>query len=913
MQVGLGKPRTSYRTDQTGDTADGLCPTPFRACVYRGQIGGIEPVSHSLERVLTIMSFSSGLRAPAVVGSLLAVQLTLSASLRGAVAQERPTLTAAPATTVTVDGRLAEPAWAEAEAATDFLQFEPSEGAPASQRTEVKVLYGPGSLYVGAVLHDSEPAEIERSLGRRDEFNRADWFVVSIDAYLDRRTAYAFGVNAAGVQFDAVQDGGGGGGPGPGGGGGGPTPDGMDESWDAIWSSAVEMTPEGWVVEMSIPYSMLRFRRAPSQTWGIQFSRHLPRAGERSEWPLVRRVERSNQVAQFADLTGISGIEPRRNLQISPYSVARLEGRESDSEPGARSGNGEVDIGGDLKLGIGPNVTLDATINPDFGQVESDPAVMNLTAFETVFDERRPFFVEGSSIYQFESGPGSLLYTRRIGAESPIIGAAKLSGRTAHGLSFGVLGATTGEDWEPNRHFGVARATQQFQGNSTAGGIVTLYEGPALEGRGRSVSAGADWDLRFLDDRYGIEGFAASTNRWWTAGEEEAEQGFAGKVWGVKRQGSWQGFAGAEVFSDEFNPNDVGQLRENNAYVLISSIEHEINGNRPFGPFQRASAELFGVQRFAYTDRLNQGLELELSSRGMLRSFQAVELAASFESPFGGYDLYETRGLGPWARPASVQIQAEISTDERRSWVVEPEVGLTFVEGGGRGYATGLRGNWRVSDRISLEGNLEGEWEDDVPAWSSNETFLLDGSGEWMIGRESGEPATDPADFVAFDDRGLLQPILQGMTPTGTGQYFVPVFGNRDTRAVDLTLRGGYTFTPDLSLQLYSQFFVAGGRYGEMGILRNRDEIAPFDAFPKRDDFAFSSLQSNAVLRWEYRPGSVLYLVWTHGRQVDDELNPLAPWGPSPYDRSFRSRIGDTFDIVPHDVLLVKLSYTFLN
>lgn len=839
----------------------------------------------------------------------------LSASVGNAPAQQRPSLQAVPAEGIAVDGRLDEAEWSSAEPATEFLQSEPLEGAPASQRTEVRVLYGPGALFIGAVLHDTDPAQIEASLGRRDEFNRADWFVVSIDSYLDRRTAYGFAVNAAGVQFDGVMDGGGGGGPGPGGGGGGgggPTPNGMDASWDAIWTSAVQITPEGWVVEMAIPYSMLRFRRAPTQTWGIQFGRQIPRAGEESEWPLVRRVERSNQVALFGDLTGLTNIEPRRNLQISPYSVARVEAAESDTEPGSRRGQGEFDVGSDLKLGLGPNITLDATVNPDFGQVESDPAVMNLTAFETVFEERRPFFVEGSSIYQFSAGPGQLLYTRRIGAEAPIIGAAKLSGRSASGLSFGVLGATTGDDFSPERHFGVLRATQQFSGNSTAGGIVTLSDAPEDVGRGRSATFGADWDLRLLDDRYGIEGFAASTNRWWSEEGSVAERGFAGKTWAVKRQGEWQGFVGAEVFSDEFNPNDVGQLRENNAIVLISSVEHEINGNRPFGPFQRASAELFGVQRFAYVGGLDQGLELRFSSRAMLRTFQSIEFSAEVESPFGGYDLYETRGLGPWARPRMFGFSAEISTDERRPWEVEPEVGLTLVEGGGRGYAAGLRGNWRVSDRISLEGNIEGEWERGVPAWSSNESFAQEG-GAWLIGRESGGPLTELDDFVAFDDGGELAGILAGVTPIAPGRYFVPVLGERDTRSVDLTLRGGYTFTPDLSFQLYSQLFVAGGRYDEMGILRTRDEVVPFVAFPKRDDFAFSSLQSNAVVRWEYRPGSALYVVWTHGRQVDDELNPLAPWGPSPFERSFRGQLGDTFDIVPTDVLLVKLSYTFLN
>ena len=167
--------------------------------------------------------------------------------------------------------------------------------------------------------------------------------------------------------------------------------------------------------------------------------------------------------------------------------------------------------------------------------------------------------------------------------------------------------------------------------------------------------------------------------------------------------------------------------------------------------------------------------------------------------------------------------------------------------------------------------------------------------------------------MVPFDDGGQLDGILQGVRQIGEGRYFVPAFGDRDTRALDLTVRGGYTFTPNLSLQLYGQLFVARGRYAGMQLLRSRDELASFDAFPKRDEFAFSSLQSNTVLRWEYRPGSSLYVVWTHGRQSEDEQNPLAPWGPSPFDRSLGGQLGDTFDIIPQDVLLIKLSYAFLN
>ena len=404
------------------------------------------------------------------------------------------------------------------------------------------------------------------------------------------------------------------------------------------------------------------------------------------------------------------------------------------------------------------------------------------------------------------------------------------------------------------------------------------------------------------------------TNRSWTRDGPPAERGFAGKLWGVKRQGAWQGFAGMDLFSDGFDPNDVGQMPFDNTMVLLSRVEHQINGNRPFGPFQRAGANMFVVQRWSYSDRLNQGLDVNLGYRGVLRGFQTVEVDVGVERAFGGYDLFETRGEGPWSAPATFEVQLEYGTDERRSWRVEPEVGLGFQRGGGRGYSAGLRGNWSVSDRLSLAGNVEGEVRQGVVAWSSNETFLFTNPG-WSIARLPGRQTSDDlADYVALDDGdGTLSRILAGVQPFAPGRYVVPVFGARDTRATDLTLRGTYTFTPNLSFQLYSQLFLAKGRHLDMGILRTASEVARFPAFPKRNEFAFSRLQSNAVLRWQYRPGSTMYVVWTHGRGAEDELAPLGPWGTSPFARTLRGQIGETFEVFPDDVVLVKVSYVFLN
>ena len=209
---------------------------------------------------------------------------------------------------------------------------------------------------------------------------------------------------------------------------------------------------------------------------------------------------------------------------------------------------------------------------------------------------------------------------------------------------------------------------------------------------------------------------------------------------------------------------------------------------------------------------------------------------------------------------------------------------------------------------------MEAEWEDDVVAWSSNESFARSEDG-WLIGVENDSPEDlEPDDYVVFDDQGLLADLFANIESfDAEGRYYVPIFGQRDTRSVDVTLRSSITFTRNLSLQLYGQLFVARGRYADFQILQDRDTVVPFEAFPKRDDFAFSSVQANTVLRWEYRPGSTLYLVWTHGRRAEDELNPLAPWGASPYATPMGTQIADAFDIIPSNVFLIKLNYTFLR
>ncbi len=810
-----------------------------------------------------------------------------------------PSLNAHPLqSALTLDGVLDEPVWQEAEYVDQFLQADPAEGLVPSQRTEVRVLYDDRFVYIGASMYDANPENIQRAMGRRDQENRADWIFISVDAYLDRKTAYVFGVNAAGVQFDAVRTGGFG------------RP---DESWDAIWGSNVAVTPDGWFAEMRIPYSMLRFNEADSQTWGIHVERRIPVTGEEIEWPLGRRVDRGNMIAHYALLQNLEGVSPRRNIQVQPYTVSRVQSQEHDELPGETARNQSMDIGGDLKMGLGSNITLDATINPDFGQVESDPAQLNLSAFETFFDERRPFFVEGVQIYEFDLGQGGdLLYTRRIGAQGPIIGATKLSGRSASGLSFGVMAAATGDQFDPERMYGVARLSQQLGVYSSAGGILTVYEGPLDEGRRRSMVGGADWDIRFLDNAYSLEGFTSVTRRH-APGDEQT--GFAGSLRIDRRQGAIRFNTGVRVYDDQFNPNDAGRLNRNNFISLDAGSFGNVKGGQPFWRVQNMFVGVNGGQNWSYVDRLNLGANARVFVRwNSIKRFQRMGFDLGIRNPFGGYDLFETRGLWARAEATTYQVHTEFRTDQRRPWNVRFDYNHEWENTGGTEQEFRVRGTWNVGTRITLNAQVSTEWENDRLAWSSNETLVRSPEG-WRIGEEQVNPDDlAPHQLIRFNDQGQLNEILSPVTPyDDRGFYYVPIFGERDTRSVDFTLRSGIAFSPKLTLQLYGQFFVARGQYDQFQVLQDPDHFASFSAFPKRDDFAFSSFQTNTVVRWEYRPGSTIHVVWSHGRRADAVLNPLAPEGPSPFDTTLQEHVSDTFEMIPSNVFLIKLNYTFLR
>ena len=508
---------------------------------------------------------------------------------------------------IQIDGLLDEPAWQEAETASGFVQQRPDEGRPASEATDVRVLLDEENLYVGARLFDSNPDSIVARLSRRDQEVYSDWFYVYVDSYHDRRTAFGFAVNAAGVELDQRAS----------------EEDRLDSSWNAVWDAAVSIDDRGWVVEMEIPLSQLRFNNSADEslTWGVNFVRRLARKQEVSHWAPVPQ-DANRFVSLFGELDGVSHLVAPARIEATPYTVSRLTRAPGAAGDPFHDANAmDATFGGDLQLGLG-GLTLSATFNPDFGQVEADPSFINLTAFEVFQQERRPFFVEGDDIFRptHPMWPPTF-YSRRIGRRpqghlpseasfgdvpdaTTILGAAKLSGKTDGGWSVGLLSAVTRREEgrftagdgtlgsttvEPRTHYGVARIARESDDGDTSIGLLATATHRDLGGTGldflhrAAYAGGIDGFHRFgggaYEVRFSATGSLVQGTRGAIAGTQRApgryltrpdaghlrfdpnRTSLTGMRAGVqlqKSRGNWQFWSNADFVTSGYEINDLG-------------------------------------------------------------------------------------------------------------------------------------------------------------------------------------------------------------------------------------------------------------------------------------------------------------------------------------------------------------------
>ena len=827
-----------------------------------------------------------------------------------------------------IDGRMDEAAWAAAPVASDFIQFEPNAGEPSTQRTEARVLYDDEAVYVAMRMFDTEPDSIIGQLSRRDNLGYSDAAHVTIDSYYDRRTAFHFVMNPRGVKLDIFRY----------------EDTNEDSGWDAVWDGATTVDSAGWTAEFRIPFSQLRFSPSENgeQRWGINFAREIARRGELSLW--AKTVpEVSGIVSVFGDLHGLSGVRPKRQLEVVPYTLARNTRAPGDaSNPFYESNEAGASVGADLKYGVTSNLTLTATINPDFGQVEADPAVVNLSAYETFFSEQRPFFVEGADIFRF--GEGDLFYSRRIGRSpqrgldgvyvdapdaSTILAATKLSGKTASGWSVGVLDALTAEErgtWiddagashesvvEPMTNYMVARVNRDLrEGKSAIGGIFTAtnrrHDGnPELDFlRTSAYSGGTDFRHRFGGGNYNLTGYVVGTH---VRGSETAIQlaqrssaryfqrpdadyvefdstrtsltGFAGKVEAGKDGGNnWRWQTMLNFRSPEFEPNDLGFMQSADQMVHAGFVGyHQQKAGKRFRRWNINLNEWYGT---------NFGGERIDFGGNINGSFQLNNFWGSWFGVGRSNDSYapsQLRGGPLLLRDGGVEYWGGVYSDERKMVQIETAFnGFRGDEGAGSASISQYL-RVRPSERVN---------------------FSVSPSFSW---RE------EPAQYVT-------RPSYDGTT------YYI--FGELTQRTFAMTTRLSYTFTPDISLQFYAQPFVSAGDYEdfrevtdprakafndryhtytvdqitavesedgtEFRVDRNRDGAA--DIVFGNPDFNVKSLRSNLVARWEYRPGSTIFLVWSHGRSAFTDTGRFR----------FNQDFDELFGTDGTNVLLIKASY----
>ena len=839
---------------------------------------------------------------------------------------------------VHVDGQLDDAAWAAAAPASLAAQLDPDEGQPPSERTEVRVVVGEGALYIGARMFDREPGRIVSRLGRRDERTASDRLTIRLDARHDHLTAFLFDVFPAGNKGDASVGANGQ----------------EDYSWDPVWDVATSVDSLGWTAEMRIPFSQLRYDRSIEE-WGIQIVRFIQRRQEEDVFSFVPKTE-SQGANRYGHLAGMRDLPATRRVEVTPYTSARA--RYDQTGPGNpfRDGSDYVaSAGADLRVGLTSNLTLDATINPDFGQVEVDPAVVNLSAFEVTFDEKRPFFVEGADLFRFGQirtfnsfGSPTTFFSRRIGRPpqgfvndpaavftdvpeaTTIAAAAKVTGKTRGGWSIALLDAVTTEEVarfapdasstfgrapvEPLTNYFAGRVQRELrQGNTVVGALVTAVnrstDDPLLTDLLRSsaylggVDLNHSWGNRMwaLDASFaasllnGSEGAIAraqrTSARYYQRPDAEnigfdptrtSLSGYAGQIALTKTNGNWAGNLAYQEKSPGYETNDIGFT----GTVGRRGISTDIHYYEPKpGPIFRSwTLGLLSGNDWNYdgdhtTSYVGSILNLTL------RNFWRVNSNLFYN--FASYDDQLTRG-GPIARlPHRGDFNVSVNSDDRGIFAVGAQGNVNW--NGADGYGRTIRVIAEAQPAPNIRFSLE-------PSFSRfhNVSQFVQG-------------VTDPEATATFGRRA--------------------VFATVDQRELAFDTRLAWTFSPKVSLQLYVQPLISSGdftdykefrtpgtfdfdvygrdrgslvREGDGSLTVDPDAAGPAASFAiPEQNFNFRSLLANVVFRWEYRPGSTLFVVWQQSRSG------IANVGNFDFNRDFDA----VFSNPATNVLAVKMTY----
>jgi len=806
-----------------------------------------------------------------------------------------------------IDGDLSDPAWQNAPEFTDFTQHDPDDTKPATLPTSVKIVYDDHAIIFGVKMVDTDwPTG---RLARRDSYVQSDFLSINLDPQLDRLSGNAFTINPSNVQVDTVLY----------------NDIGEDPSWDGVWESATKVGPDGWTAEVRIPFSQLRFPDKPVQVWGVNITRRTLRT---NEWVRIVNTPKGQTgfVSHFADIVGIEGIRRGKPFELLPYAVARADARSrvDSTNPLVSANETSIDGGLDLKYALTSTLTLTGTINPDFGQVEVDPAVVNLSEFETFYPEKRPFFTEGASLFSFGGSPApahfsfinppSVFYSRRIGrspqlfpradfvdvpTQTRILGAAKVTGRVSGGWSLGVLDALTDKETaayvsgdetgravvEPLTNYFVSRITKETSPGSRLGFVLTSVDrrldDETDDLRSGAMTAGLDGYVTFGDRSWILEGYALGSRiegnarsiafaqmaptRYYDRPDAEhihfdpertSLEGWGGRAMISRTAGVWRPNVAVQAYSPGFETNDAGYMQRTDlvsAHAIMQYVNETVTDRF------RERDVWTGIWQ-------NTNFDGDVLERGVfLDSFGTL---ANYWRPRVNVFVWQeamsdrlTRG-GPLAKtPAGWSAEAGITSDDRKTFFFE-----LYLDAGGSS-----DGSYSRSLSLSLNARPASNLELSIgPYYQRSHEY-----SQYLTA------FADPSATATFGRRYL--------------------FAELEQHTFELSTRVDWTLNSKLSLQLYLQPFIAAGDYHDVHALvaaRTRD-YEPYVYAGPEPDFNFRSLRGSAVVRWEFRPGSALYVAWNENRAGVD------PRGDFDLGRDLRAIPNQP----SHDVFIVKISY----
>ncbi len=725
-------------------------------------------------------------------------------------------------TRIVIDGVLDEAAWQQAPVAGDFVQFEPYNGAAPTEKTVVKILYDDAAIYIGATLYDSAPDSILTELGFRDADNlNADYISFFLSPYNDGLNANVFGVTASGVQMDARM-----------------YNEDMDPAWDAVWVSQVKLTDSGWTAELKIPYSALRFPKNDAQAWGFDAERSIRRKREMDTWSFIDKNIQSS-LKQIGEITQLYNIRPPLRLSFTPYVSAYLEKLAIDPSWGY-----SFNYGMDLKYGINESFTLDMTLIPDFGQVQSDDQIFNLSPFEVYYEERRPFFTEGTELFE----KGNIFYSRRIGdvpdgyiavydslqpgetvKENPsktrLLNATKISGRTGKGLGLGVFNAFSAETTaeitdslgnrrtittQPFTNYNMVVADQSLKNNS----FLSLYNTNVYKGKAGTTANVTGTQFLFYNGRgsYSVDGRFNLSQKYHSS--EAANLGYAYDFTLNKTSGPFRFELTRLVETDTYDPNDLGFLGVNNEITHNMQLHYNF-----YNPFWRL-LEWYNTVSMWYQTRFepNDFAEFGIfgSSRGTFRNHLTIGFDFELE-PVEGFDYYEARTPGwVFVKPPDYEFNAFLSPDYRQPFIVDLRAGYDHSSQYAQNeYSGRISPRWRVNDRLSMSLSIGYKMQ------------LND---------------------IGFVDRIHAEPLEI-------------IFGSRDLQTVENIFSATYIFTNMLALDLRMRHYWLSAKYNQFYDLTTDGELLPTD-YQQENDFSFNAFNIDMNLRWQFAPGSELALSW---------------------------------------------------